>query len=812
MFANYLRTAIRNILKHKTFSLINIFGLAAAMSVCMVIMLIMADQKSYDGFHKNKDRIYRVETVGKNGNRMRVASSALPLADVLRKNYSGIEASAALVKNIGGDLLYKDKIASGAGYFADDNLFRVMDFGLDQGNIHTALEKPFSMVISADLAAQLFPDQDPMGKSIQFNHTGINPAGWETGNRETAFGQFMITGVLKPTPGKTTLPFTLLASLSTLRDLTADTILNYPPNNWSNVWTNYTYVLLEKGRSKADLQAILDKVSDKQYPKGRGDQFAFKAAALTDLMPADPIGNPTNIALPRTILLILGVLCLVVMLSACLNYTNLSVARLLTRAKEVGVRKVSGASRGQVFTQFICEAILVALLALVLSLGLTLVFERLFTGLWLNRFLNISFRYTPGLFVLFILFAVVVGFVAGVLPSIYISLFNPVQVLKGLGRVGRFKGVTLRKVLLAIQFCVSLIFIISTTLIYLQSQHVLHFDYGFDKEDVVNIKLYKTENYGRFAQAIGVNPTIGAVSACAFPPATGTNNGMIVHNAANLRDSLQTNYIDIDAGCLDVWKLRLVAGRNLPAIPDEKEDRYVLINERMAKDLHYPAARLAVGQHLIVDGRDITIAGVVNNFQFLDVTQGMEPLMLRNRKSEFGYITVRMRGNHTAGTLAFLRDTWKKVNPDSKFEYEFFDEQLLTTHSMMSNAAGIIGALAVLAVIIACLGLLGMATYTVETRRKEISLRKVLGSSVPGVILLLSKGFMVLLGVAVAISVPIAILVNTLWLRSFASRISVTPWILLLDVLLLTALSFGIVFSQAWKVSVANPAESLRME
>jgi putative ABC transport system permease protein len=605
-----------------------------------------------------------------------------------------------------------------------------MDFKLEHGDAATALERPFSLVISAGLAAQLFFNEDPIGRTVTFNHTGINPGGeGGGGNKETLFGQFVITGVLKPNPGKTSLPFKLLGSLSTIETLTKDSILNYPPNNWNNVWTNYTYVLMEKGRSKADLQQILDKVSDKQYPAGRSNQFAFRAEALTDIMPADPIGNPTNLSLPRFILVILTVLCLIVMLSACLNYTNLSMARQLTRAKEVGIRKVSGATRRQIFTQFITEAVVISLVSLLFSLALLWVFQRLFYGLWLNRFLNITFNYTPGILLIFIAFSIGVGLIAGLLPSIYISLFNPVHILKGFTNGKLFRRWTLRKALLVIQFCVSLVFLISASLIYLQGKHILDFNYGFDKDNVVNIKLFKPGNFGRFAQAISTNKDILAVSACTFPPAIGSNNGEMIYKTGKVRDSLRSNFIDIDAGCLKVWGLQLVAGTNLPVIPDEKGDRYILINEKMTKDLKYGSPKQAVGQHLILgDGRDVEIVGVVRDFQFLDVSRNLEPLMLRNRKDEFGYITVRIQRKEPARTVSFLQDTWKKVNPASKFEYEFFDQQLLVTYSMVSDSAGVVSVLSFLAVLISCLGLLGMATYTAETRRKEVSIRRVLGS------------------------------------------------------------------------------------
>ena len=812
MFKNYFKTAIRNLVKNKTFSFINIIGLAVSMSVCLLIILIIADQKSYDQFHQNKDRIYRVQAAIKGDNGMKMGSSPLPLAEHLKKNYTGIEAAAGLVRNIGGDIFYKDKIASGAGYFTDGNLFKVMDYGLQQGDVRTALENPFSLVISEELARQLFYNEDPVGKLVKFNDTGLNPGGPESGNRETPYGQFTITGILKPVPGKTSLPFKLLASLSTLNVLAKDSLVNFSVNNWNDAWIDYTYVLMEKGKTRADLQHILNQVSAKQYPKGSEHQFSFEAIPLTHIMPSDPIGNPTCISMPRFILIILGVLCLIVMFSACLNYTNLSLAALLSRAKEVGVRKVSGATRKQVFTQFITEAVVVSLLSLVASLFILVFFQSMFSGLWLNKFLNISFNYNLNIYLIFIGFSVLVGFVAGLLPSIYISLFNPVHIFRSFNNIKMFRRLTIRKVLLVVQFCVSLIFIISTSLIYLQGNHILNFNYGFNKDNVVNIKLFKLENYNRFAQTISANKNISAVSACTFLPATGSDYATGVRKSENHKDSLTANYIDIDAECLKVWDLKLVAGRNLPAIPSEKDDHYLLINEKMVGDFKYGSPQRAVGQHIILDNQDAEIVGVVKDFHFEDATRPVVPLMLRNRKSEFGYITVRIQGRDIPATMAFLQDSWRKVNPSSKFEYEFFDQQLSVLHSMMSDTASVLTLLAFMAVLISCLGLLGMATYTAESRRKEMSIRKVLGSGVVQIIYLLSKGFLILLAISVVIAVPIAYLINNAWLEFFASRVSIGPVIILINVLIMILLCLVIVFSQGWRVSRANPIESLRTE
>lgn len=812
MIKNYFKTAWRNLIKNKAFSLINIVGLAVSMSVCLLIILIIKDQESYDDFHTKKDRIYRVHTASKNNSFNEMASTALPLAQEIRENYAGIEATAALVKNIGGDIFYNEKIASGGGYFTDENLFKIMDFKLAEGDPATALDAPYSMIISEDLAKQLFYNENPIGKVVKFNDKGINPAGVETGNKETAYGQFTITGVLQPDPGKTSLPFKLLASLSTVSSLTKDSVINYPDNDWNNVWTNYTYVLLPQGKTKADLQAVLDKISAKHYNDPNGNQFMFTAATLDEITPGKAMGNPTHTSMPEGILIFLTVLCVIIMLSACLNYTNLSVARLLSRAKEVGVRKVSGATRGQIFGQFIAESMLTAFIALVFSLGLLFILQPLFTGLWLNRFFNISFQYSLQLYLVFLGFALLAGFVAGLLPAVYISVFNPVQVFKSMNRVKIFKGLTIRKVLLVVQFAVSLVFIISATLIYKQTNHVFNFDYGFNKDNVVNIKLYKNENYDRFAHEAAAGKNVVSVGACSYPPASGVQNGMLVFKSDNTKDSLQANFLDIDSKCVEVWGLQLIAGRNLPEMPAANGEQYMLINEKMVSEFKYPSAAAAVGQRVLVDGNNVAIVGVVKDFQFLEVNRAMAPLMLRNRPGTFGYITVRMASQNTAETVDFLQRTWKKVNPETKFEYEFFDKQVHMFHSMLMDAASIIGFLAFLAVLVSCLGLLGMAIYTAETKQKEIGIRKVLGSGMVQILLLLSRGFMLLLGIAILIATPIAYMLNNIWLQFFASRVSISPAVLIGGVSLLGIISLFIVFSQAWRVGKINPVKSLRME
>nr|MCU0354566.1 ABC transporter permease [Cytophagales bacterium] len=369
MLRNYFLIALRNLYKNKTFSVINIVGLAVSMSVCLLIIMILADQHNYDQFHTQKDRIYRIKTKGVDAG-WTSASSALPLGDELRRGYAGIERTASLVREIGGNAVYKEKVASGGGYFADGELFKVFDFKLAKGDPKTALQNPFSLIISEEMAAVLFGNDDPLGKTVQFNDTGIRAGDPVHGNREKAYGLFTITGVLQKNAGKTHLPFELLASLSTLPSLTKASVLNYPPNDWGNVWSNYTYVLLKEDKTQADLQTIVHQIAARKYTKKSSNHCDFIAEPLADITPSDPVGNETHLFIPQTVLWIVVILGLIVMLSACLNYTNLSVARALTRAKEVGIRKVAGATREQVILQFITEAVVFSLFSLVLAAGL----------------------------------------------------------------------------------------------------------------------------------------------------------------------------------------------------------------------------------------------------------------------------------------------------------------------------------------------------------------------------------------------------------------------------------------------------------
>lgn len=813
MLKNYFKIAWRNLIRNVSFSLINILGLAVSMSICLLIIMIVMDQFSYDTYHSKKDRIYRVHTTRYQENQGETASSALPLAEKLKSDYPIIEAAAALNSEIGGDIIYEEKFASGGGYFADENLFKILDFTFKEGDPNTALKEPFSLVITSDLAEILFNNESALGKIVAFHDKDIRATDIEEGNIETDFGYFTITGVLHPTPGKTHLPFKLLASLSTMKSLPEGSVMSSQEQDWENVWTNYTYVLLKEGQSKSDLQASLDRISKEIYASKYENRHSFKAMALGELTPVGFIGNTTHVSVPDVVLWILGVLCLIVMFSACLNYTNMSVARALTRIREVGIRKVSGANRRQIFAQFITEAVLISVCSLVLAIGILQLLQLGVEGMTFNQYLKISFSQSLSGILIFIGFSIVVGLLAGLLPAFYVSKLNPINLFNKLIGVRMFKNMRIRNILLVIQFSISLIFIISVVLIQSQSKHIMNFDYGFAKENIVTVKLFNTENYSRFAQAVASNPSVSGVGASSLIPGGGWNFGTEVVNPDFPLDSISSNFFDINASAVGVFDLEILAGTNLP---EEGSQNLVLINEKAVKEFNLGSNENAVGKQLTVNNsgefQNLQVAGVVKDFQFLSPDQAMQSLVLQNRESEFGFALVKISNENQAQTLAALESSWKEVNPNSKFSYKFLDEELLFIHQVLGDVTSVIGFISFLAVFVSCLGLLGMATYTAQTRIKEIGIRKTLGSSIPQIIYLLSKTFLALLGIAILVAVPAAYFINSMWLNFFASRVSIGIVPIGMGVGAILVISLGIVFSQAYRAAIVNPIESLRNE
>ena len=806
---------MRIFLKYKVFSLINVFGLAAAMSICMLIMLMWTDQKSYDDFHDNKDRIYRVVTSPIDNNRMR-ATIPFPTIEALKTEFSAIEDVAYLRREFGGDGIYslennEKKYVEMRGYFTDPSFFNVFDFELEDGDEKTALSKPNSLVISQEVKKKLFGADNPIGKTIQFSDRGLNYF-TEESTAPVDWGLFTVTGVFVDRP-KSHLKFDVMASGATLDLLYKESRIEDLRNNWGVDHKTYGYVMMKHKADEADLKTALASLTKDYLENNPNEQLKksrFNFQPLIKITPGEATGNGTDTSLPLFAYYILGGLALIIMLASCLNYTSLSVARAVTRSNEIGVRKVNGASKRDLIYQFISEAFITVFLALVLANFFLLYFKKVFLGLWLNRYLNFSLDFNLEIYGLFLFFALIVGFVAGVYPAVKMSRINSVKALKKMqasaaGKMG------FRKILTISQFTISLIFIISSILIYKQLNQFMKFDYGFNAKNVLNINL-QSNDYALIKNAFLKIPEVENVSACAYVPADGRNDNTSI---AKVDSELHKTAIDlsVDRNFGEVMDIALLAGQQIPVGADSISNA-VMVNEMATKELGYATPSMIIGETLEIGGQNKTVSGVFKDFNFFMLFTGRQtgPIVFQYNPSIFKYATVRISGADQQKTITKLEKVWQEIDPVHSLQYEFYEQQLADNNQAIIDLVTIIGFLALTAILIACLGLFGMATYSTERRTKEIGLRRVLGASMFTLNYLLSIEFIKMVGVAIVIAVPTSYFLNRLWLEQMITRVDFGLGTLSLGVLIVTALALLTVVPQSFRIANKNPVETLKVE
>lgn len=819
MIKNYIKIALRNLLRHKFFSLINIFGLAAGMSICLLIISMLMEQKSFDQFHANKDRIYRINT-DRHPDKITATSPEL-LAGELTK-YAAVAQTTRLKRGFGGDATYNQTIIPILGFFADDNFLEVFDFPLKYGNPKTALSAPFSILLSQETAEKLFGQENPVGKTIAFAERGLEAFGNSLGAQQgKSYGDFTVTGVLEKNSSKSHIPLEAFMSFSTRRALVQQGIWSENEEKWSDVHSAYTYALLNEGYSETDFSTLLNQIAQREFSQLEKNYhpFRFVPQALTKITPGPLISNSLGAELPVEAYYFLGILALLVMITAAFNYTNLSVARSLTRAKEVGVRKVSGAFRYHLFVQFMGESIIVALIALGAGIVFFQILKTGFVNLWVNQYLNFELPEHPSLYLYFLVFGVAVGIMAGLYPALYISRYSPLQVLKNF-RLVRPGGLNMRKVLITLQFTLSLIFVLSALIFYKQLDHYLHLEYGFSEENMLNVEL-QGQDFELVANRFSQVNTVEEISGCWFNPASGVMMGTNVKRTEEA-EAIHLNYMIVTPNYFENHEIPLVAGRSFAmenAAGRHSAGRHpaseVVINEKAAQLLGFANPQEAVSTTLMLPefGEDgASIAGVVRDFQDGIALQEIHPLVLYYDPTRIKIANIRILPTDIRQTLSSLEESWAAIDPMHLMEAKFLEDQLNTSMRAFVDILKVFGFLTFLAVSIACLGLLGMAVFTAESRIKEVGIRKVLGASVIQLILLLSKGFLQLLLLAVLIAVPLTYFINNLWMQNFANRIELGAGIFLSGVVIMLVLGLVIIVSQTFNAARSNPVESLKDE
>ncbi len=806
MLRNYLKTAIRSLLRHRFFSFINIFGLAVAMALSMVIIMLVADQMTYDRYNTKRDRVYRINSIpiGPKGETWNeTATTTLPLKQELLENYTGIEKAVRIVRGFGNMWLEIEQNVNipVAGYFADPEVLNVFEYELEYGDPQTALVEPYSVVLTKKASKKLFQQENPIGETFK--------VGTE--------GPYKVTGILKDNHHKSHIVFDALASISTIKSLESQAKRGKSLDNWYNYTSGWIYILLEESKTTSDIEKNLAEITKKHFTvlpnPDTQNKVTYNLQSIMSITPGAFINNPIGPFLPWIFVYFFMGLAGVVMLTSCFNFTNLSIARSLTRAREIGVRKVTGAMRWQIFIQFLSESVIIALLALIGAVVLLIALKPLMMELSFARLMMWDLEANYFVFAVFLVFAIFVGILAGIFPAVVLSGFQPVKVLKGLNTMRLFSGMRLRKTLLVMQFTFSLIFILSVIVVFNQLQLFLRSDHGFNMEKKIVVALSNTPSEVLKTELLKYS-NIESVTAVSHVLAAGSSYGEDYKRSLDDKEWINVFYYATDEDYLKNLHIELVTGKYFSTENGVSNKNFIVLNEKAVNAFHFESPMDAIGQEIILqkDSSRKQIIGVVKNYNHQLLVEKMEALALIYNPEEFNILQVAYSGTYDDASKS-IEASWAKVNPGLKVDHKDFYAEVHKIYDIFfGDLVSILSVIAFLAIIISCLGLLGMATYATETRIREISIRKVLGSSDSSLIYLLSKGFVSMLLIAIVIGVPAAYFINTLWLEQLAYHVSVDVITVIIGIT--TLIIFGVVTigSQAWRAIYVKPVENLRSE
>lgn len=799
MLKNLLKIAIRNILKDKTYSAINILGLTIGITCSMFLLMYILDELSYDRYHKNADNIYRiVSNIKEPDNAFTWAVAQVPLGEELRDNYPEVQnvvrffgQGRTQYKN-GDKQFYEEDL-----FLADSTVFDMFTYTFIDGDAATALDNPFSMVVTEKMAKKYFSDmQSVVGQSLQ------NLQGEE----------FKITGLIKDVPPNSHFRFDGLISRNTRPQF---------QGSWGNFGVS-TYVQLPAGYDLSKMYTSFDKIiKEKVNPifEQYNIKIQYELQRMTDIHLYSKIQDEAEEGGDISYIYIFGAIAVFMLIIACINYMNLATARSANRAKEVGVRKVMGSQRLQLVTQFITESVVLALIALITSLVLIYALLPGFNSL-ANK--ELPFSYVLQLPVLLSLVGIMlfVGVVGGSYPAFYLSGFNPVSVLKG-KLAAKGGTVVFRKILVVFQFAISVFMLISTLIVFDQLQYLRNKDLGFDKERVVRLSLSGRDIQQKgpvLAERLKQSPEVAGVGMASNSPGQGI--GKLLFKVEDNEGKMTDRGVDLFNADFDFVKsmgMEIVQGRDFSRDIVSDTTYAVLVNEAMVKRMAWSNP---LGKKFVLEGAgpnntniEKRVVGVLKDYHQNSLYSVIEPLMIvldKNGRLMF----VRTAEGDVKKSLAAIEKAWKEIFPNNPFEYSFLDQDFNSQYKADEKRSQIFTIFSGLTVTIACLGLLGLAAFTTEQRTKEIGVRKVIGASVRGLVVLVSKEFFLLVGIGMVLAFPAAWFVTDDWLQNFAYRIQLSgEWItFLVSALLAFAITLATVGYHVIRAASANPVKSLRVE
>ncbi|MDB5130290.1 MAG: FtsX-like permease family protein [Mucilaginibacter sp.] len=809
MIKNYLRSAIRNIKRHPFISFINIFGLTVGLTCCLLILAYIINERSYDKSYKNANDIYRVTRIfysGPNVESLHLSAVAPPFGPLLQNAFSDIKKVTRVLPNGTTPLRYKDKLFNeNSAVFADENFFDFFSLPVIKGDAHKALLDPYTVMMTEAVAKKYFGDADPINKTVLLDN-----------NKH----EFKVTGIFKPFPANSHMHPDILMSFNTLKDPVIYGEKQLQTNYGNNSF--YTYLLFPNGYNVSRIEGQLPDFLDKyvHFPGMPGNIKTHQVTKLT-------IQKLTDIHLRSHLdveiegngdiirVYIFSAIALFILLIACINYMNLSTARSALRAKEIGIRKVMGAQRKAIIAQFLSESVLITMVSLLLAVILT-VSVLPFINYLSNQALSVGSLLQWRILLSLLALPFVVGIISGIYPALFMSSFLPVKVLKGMLKVGS-GNLSFRKVLVVLQFSISIILIIATTVVYRQLQYVQSKSLGFNKDFVLTTQYTRLLNkqYEAFKSDVMKNGAIKDIGRSSRIP-TGRllddQNAKVLQGGSMQPIKVDLKYITTDYGFIPTYGMQIAAGRNFSKEFPTDTTNYI-INEAAVRALGWKTPQNALDKDIAYGDIKGKVIGVVKDFHFESLHQKIIPLLFQlPGRGFYNRLSVKIDGRNVQSAISTIQTTWQKYLPETPFDFTFLDTKFNHLYQSEQEQGRLFTIFSCIAIFIACLGLFGLSAFTITQRVKEIGVRKVLGASIPQIVTELSKDFMKLVLIAAIIAFPIAWYSMNSWLVNFAFHVGIGWWVFIMAGVIALVIAFMTISFQSIKAALANPVDSLRSE
>ena len=817
LFSNYFKIGFRKIKRQRFYSIINLAGLALGLACCAVIILYVTNELSYDAFHKDVDRIYRVAVHRINivGEFQFVATPA-PLGPELIRNYPQVEQAVRVVppyENASHVLVvrgekrnFEDRI-----WFADEDIFQLFHMPFIQGNPQTALTHPNTVVITEGMAKKYFGKEAPLGQTLQIE------IDYDTGIVELQDHE--VTGIIKDAPANTHLKYDMFLSMETMRS----NLFSFE-EDWFNPKPKYTYVKLAPGTDVADFEEKLQRISNfliQRYSEKYNremDLYKLFLQPVTRIHMYSHLLREIESSGNWYYIYVYSIIAFLILLIGCMNFINLSAALSTTRTKEIGLRKVVGAQRRQLVWQFLGESFLITFIAFILAFGLTSLLLLPFNQM-AGTELTLAGLTQPVVLLSLLGLLLFVSIGSGVYPALILTTFSPVSVLQGkLAPTSR--GAMVQKVLVVGQFAISIFLVICALTVFKQLQFMKGRALGFDLEQKLVLRVKSNmEHLRRDYEAIKndflQNPSITGATVSSSVPGDKTNSGYyMTPRMEDFKGAPFIKVITMDYDFISEYEIKIVAGRSFQRGVGNDEREGYLINLAGVKELGFSSPEEALGKNFMASYHRINkrIIGITDDFHYRGMQEVVEPLVMDIENSLFETITLSLRVENMNDLMRFIRSTWDEHFPGVPFEYSFLDESFDREYRYEEQMGRMLGIITTLGFIIACLGLFGLATFVARNRTKEIGIRKVLGASTSNIVAMLSKKFILLVLISIIIASPIAWYSMNSWLQDFAYRINMNLVVFVVSAVGALAIALTTVCIQGIRAAVANPVNSLRNE